>query len=79
MPVRSTTNAHVLNVVLLLGLANELYYGKLEAGRLVRDRLWFDENVPKVISHHPLRTMFGWIDADDGESFTTPPSGREAR
>ena len=34
------------------------------------DGLGFDEQVSEVVGHHPLRTMLGWIDADDGEPFT---------
>ena len=29
--------------------------------------LGFDEDIAKVIGHHPRGTVFGWIDADDGE------------
>ena len=60
----------VLNVVLLLGFAN-LLHGHLEEGGLMLQRLGFDQQIAKVVGHHPLRPMLGRIDADDGELFTT--------
>ena len=60
----------VLNAVLLLDLAN-LLHGQLKEGGLVLDSLGFDEDVPKIIRHHPLGTMLGRIDADDAELVTT--------
>ena len=59
----------VLDVVLLLGLANHLH-GQLEEDALMLDGLGFDEQVPEVVGHHPLRAMLGRIDADDGEVLT---------
>jgi hypothetical protein len=59
----------ILNVAFLLGLANPLH-DQLEANRSVLQRLGFDEQVSKVISHHPFGPMLGWIDADDGEPLT---------
>jgi hypothetical protein len=57
---------HVLNVILFLSFA-DLRNGQLEEGRLMLQRLTLDEHVPIVVGHHPLRSMFGWVDADDGE------------
>ena len=66
--VSSPLNDHddVLNVVLLLGLA-DLLRGETKTRTAVLHRLWFDEDVSKVIGHHPGGAMFGWIDADDAE------------
>ena len=59
----------VLNAVLLLRLAN-LLHCQLKEGGLVLDGLGFDEDVSKIVRHHPLRTMLGRIDADDAELVT---------
>ena len=59
----------VLNVVLLLGLA-DLLDGQLKERCLMLHGLGFDEQIPKVVGHHPLRTMLGWIDTDNGELLT---------
>jgi hypothetical protein len=59
----------VLNIVLLLSLMN-LRDGCLEVARLMLERLWLNEQPAKVIRHHPLGTILGWIDTDDGESIT---------
>ena len=34
------------------------------------ERLRFDEQVPEVVGHHPLRAMLGGIDTDDREVLT---------
>ena len=59
----------VLNVMLLLGLAN-LLHGQLETGRLMLERLRFDEQVPEVIGHHPLGSVFGRINTHDRKTLT---------
>ena len=59
----------VLDVVLFLGLANQLD-GQFEAGRLVLQCSRLDEQVAKIVGHHPLRAMLGRIHTDDGEPFT---------
>src|SRR5690348_13464692 len=56
----------VLDPVRLLSLADQ-FDGQLEVRRSVLERSGLDEQVSKVIGHHPLRAMLGWIDADDGE------------
>jgi hypothetical protein len=56
----------ILNVVLLLDLVN-LFHGQFEAGSYVLQNLGFDEDIAKIIGHHPRGAMFGWIDANDGE------------
>ena len=60
----------VLNVVLLLGLAN-LLYRQLKESRLMLKRLRLDEQVSKIVGHHPLGTMLGWIDTHDSKPFTS--------
>lgn len=57
----------VLNVVLLLRFANPRH-GQLEEDGLMLKCLAFDEQISKVVGHHPLRPMLGRIDANDGES-----------
>ena len=52
--------------MLLLDLVN-LFHGQFEARSSVLQDLGFDEDIAKVIGHHPRGAMFGWIDADDGE------------
>jgi len=59
----------VLNAMRLLGLAN-LLHGQHEEGGLVRERLMFDEQVSKVVSHHPLGPVFGRIDTHDRKALT---------
>ena len=56
--------------MLLLGLAN-LLYRQLKESRLMLKRLRLDEQVSKVVGHHPLGTMLGWIDTHDSEPFTS--------
>lgn len=60
----------VLNVVLLLDLVN-LFDGQFEPRSYVLQNLGFDEDVAKVIGHHPRGAMFGWIDANDGEMLSS--------
>ena len=43
---------------------------ELEADRSVLDRLRFDEQIPKVVRHHPLGPVLGRIDAHDRKSVT---------
>ena len=52
--------------MLLLDLVN-LFHGQFETRSSVLQDQRFDENIAKVIGHHPRGAMFGWIDADDGE------------
>ena len=59
----------VLNVILLLSFAN-LFDRQLKESCLMLHGLGFDEQIPKVVSHHPLRAMFGRIDTDDGKPLT---------
>ena len=59
----------VLNVVLLLSFPN-LRDGQLEVDRSVLYRLRFDEQISKVVRHHPLGPMLGRIDAHDRKSVT---------
>ena len=60
----------VPDVVLLLSLAN-LRNGRLEMARLMLERLWLNEQLAILIRHHPLGSILGWINTDDGESITT--------
>ena len=59
----------VQDVVLLLGLSNHLHR-HFEETALVLDGSGFNKQIPKVVSHHPLGSMLGGIDADDGEVLT---------
>jgi hypothetical protein len=59
----------VPDVVPLLGLSNHLHR-HLEEDALVLDGLGLDQQIPEVVGHHPLRTMLGGIDADNGEVLT---------
>ena len=59
----------VLDVVLLLGLPNEFdRRSETDSSVLYRSRV--DEQIPKVVSHHPLGSVFRGIDAHDGEPLT---------
>src|SRR6516162_10616293 len=59
----------VPDVVLLLSLSNHLHR-HLDEDALVLDGLGLDQQIPEVVGHHPLRTMLGGIDADNGEVLT---------
>ena len=52
--------------MLRLDLMN-LFHGQLETRSCVLQNLGLDEDIAKVIGHHPRGAMFGWIDANDGE------------
>ena len=60
----------IQDVVFLLRLVDHLHR-QLEEDALVFDGLGLDEQVSEVISHHPLRSMLGRINADDGKVLTT--------
>jgi hypothetical protein len=60
----------VLNVVLLLDFV-DLFHGQFEARSSVLQDLGCDEDIAKVVGHHPRGAMFGWIDADDGEMLSS--------
>jgi hypothetical protein len=60
----------VPDVMLLLYLAN-LRDGSLEVARLMLERLRLDDQFARVIRHHPLGSMLGRINTDDGEWITT--------
>ena len=60
----------VLDLVLLLSCAN-LGRGQLEASRSMLQCLTLDQQVSKVVSHHPLGAMLRRIDANDGEPVPT--------
>jgi len=51
--------------------AMNLFHGQFEARSSVLQNLRLDEDIAKVISHHPRGAMFGWIDANDGEMFSS--------
>lgn len=59
-------NQCVFDAVLSLSLADQ-FDSQLEVLRSVLKRSGLDNQVSKVIRHHPLRAMLGWIDADDRE------------
>ena len=59
-------NDGVLNVVLLLSHANALD-GCPEVTRLMLERLWLNEQLAKVIRHHPFGPMLCGINTDDSK------------
>ncbi len=60
----------ILDVVLLPGLAKQ-FHCQLKEARLMLYRSGFNEQIPKVVGHHPLGPMLGWIDTHDGKPLTT--------